>query len=63
MQKSIPREGEPGTTQKLTAAISALQGLLEEMAAQPESSVGVMLYGHRASHHRDSQKTLLQLAR
>ncbi len=60
MQEAIPREGAPGTTRKLTAAISALHGLLEEMTAQPDSSVGVMLYGHRASHHPDSRETLLQ---
>ncbi len=60
MQEAIPREGKPGTTRKLTAAISALHGLLEEMTTQPEANVGVMLYGHRASHHPDSPKTLLQ---
>ncbi len=60
MQELIPREGEQGKTPKLTAAISALHGLLSEMTDQSGASVGVMLYGHRASHDPKSQKVILQ---
>ncbi|MBX3439779.1 MAG: VWA domain-containing protein, partial [Planctomycetaceae bacterium] len=60
MQELLARESEPGQTRKHTAAIAALQGLLSELTDQSEANIGVMLYGHRASHDAASQKTLIQ---
>ncbi|MEZ6144404.1 MAG: hypothetical protein R3B91_03015 [Planctomycetaceae bacterium] len=60
MQEEVPREGEQGKTTKLTAAISSLKRLLEEMTDQTDASVGVMLYGHRATHDPKSQKVIVQ---
>ncbi|MGD9853918.1 MAG: hypothetical protein AB7U20_03115 [Planctomycetaceae bacterium] len=60
MQELLPREGEQARTRKLTAAIAALQGLLTEVTDQPDANIGMMLYGHRASHDPKSQTVLRQ---